>query len=95
MSMINNEQKTLKQVQDEIFVELVLCLMHGCAQHTKYNGIQKECIICAEELKDKYVIETNCKHCFDIDCIMSAVVTHKYTSCPQCNTPFKHIPIYY
>ena len=53
------------------------------------------CIICGEDLKNKFSIslDCNCKSLFHYECIQSTLLYGKYNKCPYCAKPHMKIPI--
>lgn len=74
----------------KILIESILCLNYGWKQHPKCT-LDKQCNICLDSIKDKYVLETNCGHHFDYDCIMFSLTDFKFYKCPDCQKPYKKV----
>ena len=74
----------------KILIESILCLNYGWKQHPKCT-MDKQCVICLDNVKDKYALETNCGHYFDYDCIMFSMHDFKFYKCPDCQTPYKKL----
>ncbi|QKF94279.1 zinc finger protein RING-type protein [Fadolivirus algeromassiliense] len=79
--------ETQSKLQKHIFNEVVLCMHYGWKQHPQYEG-SGQCEVCMDDLKGKYVLETECKHCFDLECIMTTL-DFNFRKCPSCNKPYK------
>jgi hypothetical protein len=41
-----------------------------------------------DDLFGKYVLETACGHCYDLECIMVTLIDYRYTKCPSCSKVF-------
>jgi hypothetical protein len=67
--------------------EMILCVEYGWKQHPKFAG-NIECKICLDTLKNKYVLETDCKHFFDHACIMETLINHSMFKCPICSKKY-------
>ena len=81
--------KVEQDLQKEILLETVLCLNYGWKQHTNYS-YANTCTICLENMKGKYVLETNCNHCYCVECIMFSLTDFKWLKCPSCSVVYKH-----
>jgi hypothetical protein len=53
------------------------------------------CIICGEDLKNKYSIklECNCNYEYHYECISSTLKHDKSNKCPYCSKPFIYLPL--
>lgn len=73
--------------EKEILCELLLVTKYEWKQHPKYNE-EKFCDICMDEMKNEYILQTNCCHFFHRDCIMEALIRYKFLKCPKCMKSF-------
>ena len=77
----------LSDLNEDIFriflTEIVLVKNYGFKVIPKFEE-DKECPICADELKGKPVLIPPCGCEFDYTCLMECIVTHKMQSCPMC-----------
>lgn len=53
------------------------------------------CIICGEDLKDRYSLklDCNCNYEFHYECIASTLKYDKYNKCPYCSKPEQFLPL--
>lgn len=79
-----------QDLSKKILIETILCLNYGWKQHPKC-AFDKQCEICLESMKDKYVLETNCGHFFDYECIMFSMTDFKFYKCPSCQKAYKKV----
>lgn len=79
-----------QNIEKKILTEAILCLNYGWKQHPNYE-MDRKCCICTDSMKNKYVLETNCGHYYDHDCIMFSVVDFKSNKCPECQKPYKKV----
>lgn len=75
---------TSTNTEQEILVELLLCSQYGWKQHSQCKSYNA-CKICLDDLYEKYVLETQCGHCFDLPCIMETITKYGLLKCPECS----------
>lgn len=81
---MENQKKFIKEIE----IELLLLMKYGWKQHPNYN-YEKICDICMEDMKDKYVLETECHHSYHRECIMITFTDYGFLKCPSCSKFYK------
>lgn len=77
-----------QKLEKQISYEMLLCLKYGWKQHPTYKG-SEQCSICLDDLQGKYVLETACNHCYDLECIMTTLTDFSFYKCPSCAKEYK------
>lgn len=80
------EQKNLEKF---ISTEIILKLDYGWKEIEQYEK-EESCVICFDSMKDKYILELDCKHIYHYDCILDAVILHNFKQCPECKKKFSN-----
>lgn len=87
--MVNKDSIVKKKrddnINNSIFAEILLTYRYKCIAIKSYN-LYHECAICKDSMKDKYVIQLECKHTFHRNCILNSILNYNNMECimPLC-----------
>ena len=76
------------KLSKEIEIEVVMTNLYNWKQHSKFEQ-NKICDICMDNMKDLYVLETNCGHFYHYNCIMITFTEYQMLKCPTCFQKYK------
>lgn len=72
---------------NSLFTQAILLKNYGWKSF-KCNYDGKKCDICWNDLKDSYVLQTECDHVYHKECILKNIIEWNRQQCPTCKTPF-------
>mgnify|MGYP003385541616 FL=1 len=83
-------ENSIYPLKTSVTLEVLLQLKYGVKVNPKSDS-STICVICAEDLKDTYVLTLPCGDCYHRNCIMNNIYVYKRTACPSCHEPMHNM----
>lgn len=78
---------TNEDIVDALTIEILLKMKYGFGYYPSYQN-HLECSLCLDDLHNKTVLITSCKHVFHLECMLFSIMEFNHLKCPTCEKKY-------